>query len=83
VQLYIHDRVASRVRPVRELKGFRKVELAPGESRTVAFALSRLDLAFRDADDQLSAEPGLFDLWIAPSSVAGDAATFELLGPQG
>ena len=83
VQLYIHDRVASRVRPVRELKGFRKIELAPGESRTVAFTLSRLDLAFRDADDQLSAEPGLFDLWIAPSCVAGDAATFELLGPQG
>jgi len=68
---------------VRELKGFKKIELAPGESRTVAFTLSRLDLAFRNVDDRLSAEPGLFDLWIAPSSAAGDAATFELLGPLG
>jgi len=83
VQLYVHDRVASRVRPVRELRGFKKIQLAPGESRAVAFNLSRHELAFRDVDCRLNAEPGLFDLWIAPSCVAGDAATFELLGPQG
>ncbi|KAF1699458.1 beta-glucosidase [Pseudoxanthomonas jiangsuensis] len=82
VQLYLHDRVGSRVRPVRELKGFRKLELQPGESREVVFALSRAQLAFTRADVSHGAEPGAFDVWIAPSSVAGAPARFELLPPQ-
>ena len=81
VQLYLHDRVGSRVRPVRELKGFRKLELQPGESRQVVFALSRAQLAFTGADGSHGAEPGVFDAWIAPSSVAGTPARFELLPP--
>ncbi|KAF1722440.1 beta-glucosidase BglX [Pseudoxanthomonas wuyuanensis] len=80
-QLYIHDRVASRVRPVRELKGFRKIRLQPGQSAEVAFQLTRHDLAFHGADNRLSAEPGRFDLWVAPSALAGEAVAFELLGP--
>src|SRR5690606_8497296 len=68
VQLYVHDRVASRVRPVRELKAFAKVALAPGESRQVAFRLDRRQLAFTGADGQCGAEPGWFDVWVCASS---------------
>jgi beta-glucosidase len=45
-QLYVHDVVASRVRPIRELQGFQKVSLAPGQSVDVSFALTRADLSF-------------------------------------
>jgi beta-glucosidase-like glycosyl hydrolase len=79
VQLYIHDRVASRVRPVRELKDFRKVALQPGESAEVVFTLTREQLAFTGRDGVLRAEPGLFDVWVCASSMAGDAVQFELL----
>ena len=81
-QLYVHDRVGSRVRPVRELKGFRKLRLQPGESREVVFTLSRAQLAFTGANGRYAAEPGAFDVWIAPSSVAGEAARFELLASR-
>ncbi|MGE7137601.1 glycoside hydrolase family 3 N-terminal domain-containing protein [Luteibacter sp. NPDC031894] len=79
VQLYIHDRVASRVRPVRELKAFRKVLLAPGETVDVTFELTRKDLAFTHRDGKtFEAEPGDFLVWIAGSSVTGEPATFVL-----
>lgn len=81
VQLYVRDRVASRVRPIRELKGFEKIALAPGESREVRFTLTRADLGFRDIDNRPTVEPGLFDVWIAPSAQVGDALQFELLAP--
>jgi len=81
VQLYVHDRVASRVRPVRELKAFRKIALAAGESTEVEFRLDRQQLAFTGVDGQYSAEPGLFDIWVCASSVSGEAVSFELLGP--
>ena len=55
MQLYIHDRVASRVRPVRELKDFRKVALQPGESAEVVFTLTREQLAFTGRDGVLRA----------------------------
>jgi beta-glucosidase len=79
VQLYVHDRVASRVRPVRELKDFRKVLLQPGESTEVVFTLERSQLAFTGRDGVLRAEPGLFDVWVCASSITGEAAQFELL----
>jgi len=82
VQLYVHDRVASRVRPVRELKAFIKVALAPGESRQVAFHLDRRQLAFTGVDGQCRAEPGLFDVWVCASSASGEAVSFELLAPR-
>jgi beta-glucosidase len=82
VQLYVHDRVASRVRPVRELKGFRKVALQPGETVEVAFQLDRHLLAFTGTDMVLGAEPGLFDVWVCASSVSGQAAQFTLLPPK-
>lgn len=79
VQLYINDNVASLTRPVRELKGFKLVELAPGESKEVSFEISATDLAFINHDLQRRAEKGGFTLWIAPSSVTGEAAGFELV----
>lgn len=79
VQLYVHDRVASRVRPVRELKRFEKVAIKAGEVAEVRFTLTRDDLAFTTADGRHLAEPGRFDLWIAPHSLAGEAVSFELL----
>ena len=81
VQLYVRDRVASRVRPIRELKGFEKIALAPGERREVRFTLTRDDLGFRDIDNRPTVEPGVFDVWIAPSAQAGEALQFELLAP--
>jgi beta-glucosidase len=77
-QLYIHDRVASMTQPVRSLKGFKHLDLKPGKSTTVEFTLSRDDLAFVHPDTTRIAEPGLFDVWIAPSAVSGTPASFTL-----
>jgi beta-glucosidase len=80
VQLYIRDRVASRTRPVRELKGFQRVSLAPGGEREVRFELKRENLMFVGDNDYWIAEPGMFDVWLASSAVDGLMASFELLG---
>jgi beta-glucosidase len=78
-QLYIHDRVASITRPVRELKAFRKIKLAPGQSEVVRFTLRPADLAFYGVTNKPVIEPGTFDVWIAPSAEAdGVRGTFEL-----
>ncbi len=81
VQLYVHDRVASRVRPVRELKAFEKIALAPGQARDVVFRLDRGQLAFTNSEGVFAAEPGLFDLWVCASSAEGEPVRFELLAP--
>lgn len=80
VQLYVHDRVASVTQPVRELKAFRKVALAPGQSQVVTFTLTPADLAFYGLQDRPTVEPGTFDVWIAPSAQAeGVHGSFDLL----
>jgi beta-glucosidase len=68
VQLYIRDRSASVVRPTRELKGFEKLMLQPGESRTVAFRLTAKELGFYMPDGQFVTEPGTFDIMVGPNS---------------
>ena len=79
-QLYIHDRVASITRPVRELKAFRKIALAPGQSQTVSFTLTPADLAFYGLQDRPTVEPGTFDVWIAPSAESdGVRGSFDLV----
>ncbi|WP_327752477.1 glycoside hydrolase family 3 N-terminal domain-containing protein [Sphingobium sp. SJ10-10] len=78
VQLYIRDRVASRTRPIRELKRIERVTLGAGESRTVRFSLSRTDLQFVGAGNRIIAEPGAFDLWVGQSSAGGLRGTFTL-----
>ena len=79
-QLYLHDKLASVTRPVREMKAFQKVALAAGESKTVSFTMSRADLEFVGPEGKWIAEPGEFDLWIAPSAEAeGVAGKFTLV----
>lgn len=79
VQLYVRDLVGSVTRPVRELKRFCKLRLAPGERRTVAFTLSSHDLAFHGRDMQLAAEAGRFHAWIGGDSNAALHTEFVLL----
>lgn len=78
VQMYVRDLVGSVTRPVRELKGFRQVCLAPGESRRVEFTLAARDLAFCGLDYRQSVEPGEFRLWIGPNAAEGPSAVFEV-----
>ena len=68
VQLYIHDRLASFVRPVVELKGFEKVFLEPGASATVTFELGAAELALLDANMREVVEPGEFEIFVGSSS---------------
>lgn len=79
VQLYIRDRSASVTRPIRQLKDFRHVTLAPGSSGRVAFTLKRKDLLFIGRDQRWTVEPGTFDVWIAPCAEGGIAGSFELV----
>jgi beta-glucosidase len=69
VQLYIRDEVSSVTRPIEELKGFRRVTLAPGESRTVSFELTPRELQFWNADMHRVVEPGKFNIMVGPNSV--------------
>ena len=78
VQLYIRDLVASATRPVKELKGFEKIELAPGESREVTFELTAEDLAFYTPRGAWEAEPGEFQVFVGTSSAEVRTARFTL-----
>ncbi|MCA0893978.1 beta-glucosidase BglX [Microbulbifer agarilyticus] len=77
-QLYVRDLVGSVSRPVRELKGFERITLNPGESRQVQFTLSPDQLAFHNADMQQVVEPGEFRVWIAPNAESGLEGGFTL-----
>lgn len=79
VQLYVQDKVGSVVRPVKELKGFQRVTLAPGESRTVTFELPVSDLAFWNIDMEYVVEKGDFNLWVAGDSASGEPVSFEVI----
>lgn len=69
VQLYVGDRKSSLPRPLKELKGFSKISLAPGESRVVDFTVDRDDLSFFDPEKhEWVAEPGVFDIYIGAAS---------------
>ena len=78
VQLYVRDEVRSTTPPVRELKGFRRVALQPGQTRTVTFTLSPDDLQFWGLDGAWTTEPGFFTVYVGGSSQADLAARFEL-----
>ena len=69
VQIYVRDRVSSVTRPVKELKGFRRVTLAPGASTTVRFTLDREAFAFWNEAMQYVVEPGEFEIMAGPDSV--------------
>ena len=79
VQLYIRDIVGSITRPVKELKGFQKIELNPGASKAVTFKISVKDLKFYNGDLKYVAEPGDFKLFIGGNSRDVKEASFKLL----
>ncbi|MEZ4986362.1 MAG: beta-glucosidase BglX [Saprospiraceae bacterium] len=77
VQLYIHDKIASVARPIKELKGFQKITLQPGESRTVTFTLTDQELGFYNNEGKFTVEPGTFDVMVGGSSANGLMGTFK------
>ena len=79
VQLYVRDKVGSVTRPVKELKGFQRIALQPGETKTITFELPISDLAFWNIDMKKVVEPGEFTLWIGTNSSDGLSADFEVL----
>ncbi|MFW5871449.1 MAG: glycoside hydrolase family 3 N-terminal domain-containing protein [Verrucomicrobiota bacterium] len=79
VQLYVRDLAGSVTRPIRELKGFKKIELKPGESRRVTFDLKASDLVFTTLDMTRRTEPGAFKLWIGPDSQSGLETQFTVV----
>jgi beta-glucosidase len=79
VQCYIRDRVGSVTRPVKELKGFRRVRLEPGETVTVEFELHTDELAFYGRAMRFEAEPGEFHAWIGGDSDTELKTTFRVL----
>ncbi len=78
VQMYIRDLVGSVTRPVKELRGFRKVDLGPGESKDVTFAIRAADLAFYTASGRWEAEPGAFKVMVGGNSRDLKEAAFTL-----
>ncbi len=79
VQLYIRDLVGTITRPVKELKGFKKIHLKPDETARVTFSIKGTDLAYYTSWNNKIIEPGKFNIWIGPDSKKGDKKTFEIL----
>ncbi|MFT3985595.1 MAG: glycoside hydrolase family 3 C-terminal domain-containing protein, partial [Lachnospiraceae bacterium] len=78
VQLYVRDLCGSVVRPIRELKGFSKITLAPGERKTVEFTITENMLRFTTAEDHFKSEKGKFIIYIGENSATDNAAEFLL-----
>jgi beta-glucosidase len=78
VQMYINERGTSVSRPVRELKGFKKLMLQPGESKKVEFTLGHDELAFWNIDMKYMVEPAAVKVWVAGNSVDGQPAELTI-----
>jgi len=78
VQLYLHDPVASIEQPVRRLRGFHRVTLAPGATKTVRFTLRRGDVGFYDNSGRFVVEPGQIDVYVGDSSQATMMKSFTV-----
>lgn len=79
VELYLRIRGASVALPVRELKGFRRIALTPGESERVDFTIGRNELAFWNIDMEHLVEPASVTVWIGPNSAEGQSADFVIV----
>lgn len=79
VQLYVQDLVGSVTRPVKELKGFKKVMLNRGEEKTVSFTINEKNLRFTASDMKYKSEPGKFNVYIGTNSVDVLETNFELI----
>ncbi|HEX6291110.1 MAG TPA: beta-glucosidase BglX [Herpetosiphonaceae bacterium] len=82
VQLYIRDDVASVTRPVKQLQGFQRIALQPGEQQSVRFVIPVQQLGFYGSDMQYGVEPGSFTIWIGPDSARGLTGRFEVLAER-
>ena len=78
VQLYVRDLVGDVVRPVRELKGFRRITLDPGETATVEFVLDGAELSFHNQLLERVTEPGEFHVWVGPNAAEGLQGSFHI-----
>jgi beta-glucosidase len=78
-QLYIRDVVSMATRPVKELRGFRRVTLQPGETRTVTFDVGPEQLAYHGADMQRVVEPGRFDIMVGGNSVDVSSVALDVV----
>jgi beta-glucosidase len=79
VQLYIRDLISSVTRPVMELKDFKRISLAPGESKTVEFVITPDKLSFLDLNMKSVVEPGWFDVMVGTSSVKYETVKLEVV----
>ena len=79
VQLYIRDLVGSLVRPIKELKGFEKVKLKPGKSKTITFNLNAKTLQFYTARKKWEVEPGEFNVWVGGDSNTSLMKSFSVI----
>ncbi len=82
VQLYIHDVAASVTRPVKELRGFKRITLKAGQKQTVEFTLKPEDLQFLGRDLKPVLEPGEFQVFVGTSSDNGLQSVFEVIDPR-
>lgn len=79
VQLYIRDMVGSLVRPIKELKGFEKIELSPGEEKNVEFTINKKSLEFVRRDMTTGVEKGEFQVFIGKDSTCLPFDSFRLV----
>jgi beta-glucosidase len=79
VQLYLRNTAASVEQPVRELKGFARIQLAPGETRHVDFPLGFDELSFFDAGIKRTVEPTIYKIWVGGSSLATAETSFKVI----
>lgn len=77
-QLYVHERVASRTRPVMRLRGFKRISLDPGQKTTLDFTVTPADLSLIDVNMNSVVEPGMFDLMVGPSSAETTSVALEV-----
>jgi beta-glucosidase len=82
-QMYIHQKIASVTRPLKELKGFQRITLKPGEKKTVEFTITPESLAMLNTDMHKVVEPGEFELMVGPDSEHTTTVNLRVLGPQG
>lgn len=79
VQLYVQDIVGQVTRPVKELKGFKRVSLKPGEQQQVRFEVPARNLGFYGLDMTFMVEPGAFKVWVGPNAYEGMEASFSIV----
>jgi len=82
VQMYVRDLVGSQTRPVKQLRGFKRIPIEPGKTVSVEFELSATDLGFYNPHQEYVVEPGSFKLWIGPNSQEGPDADFQIVIPE-